>query len=220
MKFDPAKHHRRSIRLKEYDYAQAGVYFVTICTQQRLSLFGDVVAGELLLNAAGEMVQTEWLALPQRFPNIALEEFVVMPNHFHGVVAITSPIVNADTNPTVGATLVVAPNVVPDDSNHEYHGAGTRPAPTAPTDAATPKTATTAATLGGIIGAFKSITTHEYIHGVKQFGWPAFPGKLWQRNYYEHVVRDEQDLARIRAYILNNSARWWEDHDHPQNWKK
>ena len=88
MKYDPQKHHRRSIRLKGYDYSQGGAYYVTIVAQNRACLFGEVVDGEMQLNEAGKMLQAEWEALPQRFPNIELDEFIVMPNHFHGVVVV------------------------------------------------------------------------------------------------------------------------------------
>jgi putative transposase len=99
-KYNPNKHHRKSIRLKGHDYSQAGLYFITICVQDRACLFGKVVNGEMKLNDAGVMVKNEWLKLPQRFPNIQLHEFVVMPNHFHAIMEI------------VGATLVVAPTTI------------------------------------------------------------------------------------------------------------
>ena len=180
MCYDPERHHRRSIRLKEYDYTQPGAYFVTICTQNRLFLFGDVVEGRMLLNDAGLMVQTVWEGLPRRFPNVQLDAYVVMPNHFHAIVIIV------DVHPPVGAPLVGA-----------QKGAGTRPAPT----------------LGYIVGAFKSMTTNEYIRGVRQFRWTPFPGRLWQRNYYEHIIRNEGELNRIRGYIVNNPPRWHLDRE-------
>jgi len=91
MPYDPTRHHRRSIRLKGYDYSQAGAYFVTICTQDRACLFGKVVNGEMRLNDAGRMVLAEWNMLPERFPHVVLDAFVVMPNHVHGIVVITNP---------------------------------------------------------------------------------------------------------------------------------
>jgi hypothetical protein len=92
VKYDPAKHHRRSIRLKEYDYTQAGAYFVTVCTQGQACLFGEVVDGEMRVNYAGRMVIAEWEMLPKRFPNVVLDAFVVMPNHVHGILVITDAI--------------------------------------------------------------------------------------------------------------------------------
>ena len=169
MNFGPEKHHRHSIRLKQYDYSQAGAYFVTIDVQNRGHLFGEIVNGEMVLNDAGKMIEEQWQALKERFPLIDLDVYQVMPDHFHGIIVI------------VGATLVVA------------------------LDVGKPST------LGDIIGAFKSITTHKYIKGVEDHGWQRFSKRLWQRNYYEHVVRDETDLERIRKYIQSNPLNW--NHD-------
>ena len=93
MQYDHDRHHRRSIRLEGYDYAQPGAYFVTICTQGRTCMFGDVAEGEMVLNDAGCMVQRWWSELPQKFPLVKTDEHVVMPNHFHGIIVI----VGADT---------------------------------------------------------------------------------------------------------------------------
>lgn len=215
MTYNPERHHRRSIRLKGYDYTQPGAYFVTIVAQDRACLFGEIVDGEMRLNDAGRMLWAEWQALPQRFPTIALDAFVVMPNHVHGIIIIT----NADN---VGAGLVPAP-LVPAPIVPAPPGATTRVAPTdkdAPTDTHAPTNdptndtthATTHdPTIGDIVGAFKSITTVMYTRGVKQSGWPAFRGRLWQRNYYERIVRDDVALRRIRAYIHANPSRWERD---------
>src|SRR6185436_270531 len=99
MKFDPQKHHRRSIRLKDYDYSHAGAYYVTINTQNRECLFGEIVTHEMILNMAGNMIEAQWLALLQRFTDIELDIYQVMPNHFHGVLVIIEP---------VGETFVAA----------------------------------------------------------------------------------------------------------------
>ncbi|HLO31098.1 MAG TPA: hypothetical protein VK249_18260 [Anaerolineales bacterium] len=208
MKFDPRKYHRHSIRLKDYDYSQAGAYYVTIDVQNCECLFGDIVNDEMILNEAGRMIDEQWNALPERFPNIELDVYQVMPTHLHGIIVI------------VGATLVVAPfhvvtpsSVVAFDmeikNTHENGsdtgpGAGTRPAPT-------PNP-----TLGDIVGAFKSITTNEYIKGVDDHNWPRFYKRLWQRNYYEHVIRNEADLCRIRGYIQSNPSNWDKDEDNPK----
>ena len=188
--FDPQRHHRRSIRLPGYDYSQAGAYFVTICAQDRECLVGDVVDGEIRLNDAGRMMHVEWNELTTRFPGMELDESVVMPNHIHAIVIL------------VGAPLVGAQANTCDAGQR----AGTRPAPTSIT-----------ATLGDIVGAFKSITTDRYIAGVKQHGWPPFNRRVWQRNYYEHVVRDDDELDRIRKYIAANPARWDHDRENPAN---
>jgi putative transposase len=190
-------HNRRSIRLKGYDYSLAGGYFITIVTQLRKCLFGKITTGEMSLNPAGKMIHDEWIALQARFPNIETNVFQVMPNHFHGILILHDPEpVGATVEATVGATLVVAHDVIARDTP----GAGTRPAPT-PVHSPAP-------TVGAIVGAFKSITTHQYIQGVKGLAWPAFSKRLWQRNYYEHIIRDQADYERIAGYIMDNPLNW------------
>lgn len=171
MKYDPKKHHRRSIRLKGYDYSQAGAYFVTIDVQNGECLFGEIVNGEMILNEAGKMIDEQWNALRERFPNADLDVYQIMPDHFHGIIVI------------LGMPVMALPDV---------EEAALRKLPT----------------LGDMIGAFKSITTHEYILGVGNKNWPRFSKRLWQRNYYEHIIRDEKDLDRIRNYIQANPANW------------
>ncbi len=203
MKYNPKIHHRRSIRLKGYDYSQAGLYFITICCQDRECLFGHITNGEMILNDAGKMVETEWLKLPERFPNIALHEFVVMPNHFHAILEI------------VGATLAVAPNATAPKNNIVEINDKTKiemengqPRDTGQPQGIAP---TERKTVGDMIGAFKSIVTVNYIRGVKTMGWKPFNGKLWQRNYFEHIIRNEQSYQTISAYIVNNPVNWTED---------
>jgi putative transposase len=169
MKDDSKMYHRRSIRLKEYDYTQNAAYFITICVQNKDCLLGEIVDDNSMnLNTAGKMIATQWRELQKRFQYIQLDEHVVMPNHFHGIIFI----VNDDVN------------------NNAW--APTRGAPT----------------IGNIIGAFKSITTHKYITGVKNNNWQSFDKKLWQRNYYEHIIRNEISLEKIREYIVNNPYNW------------
>jgi len=165
-------YHRHSIRLKGFDYSRSGAYFVTVCTQDRACVFGDVVAGNIRRNAAGRMIDKWWLELNRGFSNVKTDEYAIMPNHFHGIVFIT------------------------DASN------GGRGAPAC-------------APLSRIVQWFKTMTTNEYIRGVKTAGWPAFSGRLWQRNYYEHVVRTDASLNRIREYIRNNPAKWESDRENP-----
>jgi REP element-mobilizing transposase RayT len=152
-------------------------------------LFGEIADGEMILNDAGKMVENEWGNLKNRFPNIELHEFIVMPNHFHGILQI------------VGATLVVAQNnnmVVQNDDGATNNRATTRVAPT--------RVAPTA--VGDIVGAFQSIVTVNYIRAVKNFGWQSFDKKLWQRNYWEHIIRNEKSYTNIVNYIINNPAKW------------
>jgi len=176
--------------LKGYDYSLAGAYFVTISTQDRGCVFGDVVAGVMRLNEAGQMVSTEWDALLGRFPCVDLDAFVVMPNHIHGIIVFA-------TRVSVGAPLVGAQGIAPNRAIDNR--ATTRVAPT----------------LGDVVGAFKSRVTVESTRGVKTKGWPTFRRRLWQRNFYEHIIRNEASLNRIRQYILDNPARWAFDRDNP-----
>lgn len=203
MTYNPQFHHRRSIRLKGYDYSRAGLYFITICCNRRgnpLWLpFGNIANGKMILNDAGKMVENEWLALPGRFKNIELHEYIVMPNHFHAILEI------------VWATLVVAQNNVVAQNGNDENDRG-QPQGIAPTiTAITNATAVNGKTVGDMVGAFQSIVTVNYIRGVKTLGWQPFNGKLWQRNYWEHIIRDEQSYQRISDYIINNPAKWSDD---------
>lgn len=180
--FDPYKHHRRSIRLKGYDYSQPGTYFVTICTRKRMCLFGDISNGEMVLNPAGKMVEKWWLELENKFPTVKPDACITMPNHFHGIIVI------------VGADLRVCPNY--SDVKTGAH---------------------TGAPLPKILQWFKTMTTNEYLHGVKHQDWLPFTGKLWQRDYYEHIVRNDRELHAIREYIQNNSKNWTSDPEYPKS---
>jgi putative transposase len=187
--YDPNKHHRRSIRLKGYDYSQSGFYFLTLCVEDRLHLFGRITDGAMQLNDAGQMVEKVWLDLMQRFTNIELHEFVVMPNHFHSILEITGDVTYIPIGhplSQVGNTAIVPP--VPDANPH-----------------LSPKT------VGDIVGAFKSIATVQYIYAVKRRHWRPFNGKLFQRDYWEHIIRDERAFYRISNYIENNPKKWDND---------
>jgi len=181
---------RLSIRLKGYDYAQAGAYFVTICTQGRACLLGDVANEEVRLSDAGKMVQEAWQALLGRLSGTELDAFVIMPNHVHGIIVI----------PGRGES-----RIRPDDSRQPDSG-----------DHKDRPYGTTAGSLGRVIQAFKSTTTHQYVLGVRQRGWPPFRGRLWQRNYYERVIRNDRELDKIREYITTNPLKWALDRENPQ----
>ena len=183
---DPDRRGRRSLRLGGYDYGAWGPYFVSIVVDRRLPLFGEVVDEEMRLTDAGEMAQIVWAALPRRFPAVRLDALVVMPNHIHEIIVI-------DHSDTVNTTERAATRVVPTG------------APDADRRTA----------LGDVVGAYKSLTTVEYTRGVADYGWPRFRGRLWQPNYYEHIIRDDRSLERIRAYILDNPARWTTDPENP-----
>jgi REP element-mobilizing transposase RayT len=211
MSYNPEIHKRKSIRLKGYDYSQEGLYFITLCCQNRECLFGQIHNGSMILNDAGKMIENEWLNLENRFPNIELHEFIVMPNHFHGILKIVgaalvaaqstqSTLVAAQSTP-VRAALVDAQSTLAVAQNEmETQTIEGQPQGIAPTK-----------TIGDMMGAFKSITTVEYIRGVKNLGWKPFDGKIWQRNYYEHIIRNEQSYQNISNYIINNPAKWQDD---------
>ncbi|MBN1873621.1 MAG: hypothetical protein JXA33_05280 [Anaerolineae bacterium] len=219
MQYDPQKHHRRSIRLKGYDYALPGSYFVTICAQHFACLFGQVVDGVMILNDAGRMVERVWADIPERFPAVRSDIHVIMPNHFHAIITITAPS-SGDTRrgDPCGRPLVIAPDGgdTPDWADTP-DGTGTRPAPTMPDRVDTPDRADTPVepVLGEVVGAFKSITTGEYIVGVRTKGWPLFDKRIWQRNYWEHIVCNEREYQRIYDYIENNPACWKKDQLRP-----
>ena len=175
MRNAPEKHHRRSIRLKGYDYSQPGAYFVTICVYNRACLFGDVAEGEMRLNAFGEIVHQEWLRTADIRPNVELDAFVVMPNHIHGII-----ILHDDGR----GTLQRAP------TKTERFG---KPTPNS---------------IPTIVRLFKSATTKRVNEMRRTPGVP-----VWQRNYYEHIIRDDESMNRIREYIAQNPLRWHLDRE-------
>ena len=177
MTHDPEIHRRRSIRLGGYDYSSAGAYFVSIVVQRRLCLFGEVVDGEMRLNGAGEMDRRVWEGMAERFPYVEMDEFVVMPNHVHGVVFLRQ--------------MAQA------------------------TDASTGETARDVPKLGDVVREFKSLTTVAYGKGVRGLGWERFEKRLWQRNYYERVMRNGSELRAVREYIVNNPRNWELDRENP-----
>jgi len=178
MMYNPDDHHRRSIRLKEYDYSQAGAYFVTICVQGRKCLFGNIVAGQMQLNDAGRICISTWNDLPQHYRNVVLDEYIVMPNHFHGIVVLNEAPGFIDP---IGAGFIDAV------------GAGFKPA-------------LARHGLSEIVRAFKTFSARKINAQNKTYGV-----KLWQRNYYEHVIRDDNDYQRAAEYIINNPVKWEED---------
>jgi REP element-mobilizing transposase RayT len=183
---------RNSIRRAGYDYSRTGAYFVTICVQDQLHLLGAIENGAMICNDAGAMVRKAWQSIPQKFPTTALDEFVVMPNHIHLLLWLDANVVGA------------APRGRPQDD-----GQARGPAPTEMRPVMKPA-------LPDVMEWFKSLTTANYRHGVYDHNWTPYPGKLWQRSYFDHIVRTEEALAQIRIYIRENPARWNIDRYHPQ----
>jgi len=207
MKYEHDKHHLRSIRLKGYDYSQSGAYFLTICTQNRESLSGDVVDGEMRLNDAGHMVWDAWHKIPEHFPHAGIDEFIVMPNHFHGIIMLSGrgdpcdrPVLCVDNDHLSGEHIQGDHKNRPYNMRNTGHPQGTLPG-----------------SVGRIVQAFKSLSTHEYIRGIRGNGWPSFNGRLWQRNFYEHIIRSEEEINRVRRYIIDNPPKWAEDENNPGN---
>lgn len=285
MSYDPDKHHRKSIQRKHYDYSQAGFYFVTVVTQHRQHVFGEVQNGVMIKNAAGEMVENIWYDLPERFPQVELDAFVVMPNHIHGIIVINNHQTMTTQNDNVGVglvpTLTRTANQPPlDETQHTNDktaltpnapvGAGLVPAPApathqppldktkrmndesgfasndtvrAPTRGAPTRTNIGTSSianekdtrndtktmltpnenantvkrppLGDVVGIFKSLTTHAYVMGIREHDWPPFDKRLWQRNFYERILRTDDALSKARAYIHANPHNWEKDANNP-----
>lgn len=173
--------HRRSLRLKLFDYSQAGAYFVTICTKNRQCLFGKIQHGTVQLNPFGRVASAQWQQLPYRFPHLELGEWVIMPNHIHGIL--------------VNAGRGEASSISKSD---DLERLSREASPLRPNG-------TTPGSVGAIIQIYKSITSRKISAQIENL-----KGSIWQRNYYEHVIRNERDLQAISDYILTN----------PQNWKK
>jgi REP element-mobilizing transposase RayT len=197
VKFDSKIHHRRSIRLQGYDYSQVGAYFVTIVTWRREFLLGEIMNGEMRLSRYGEIIQKWWEEIPVHFSNVETGAFVIMPNHVHGIIFIldgrgTVPVPKDD-----GENPVLQNNKMPG----VIQGGETPPLQVP--------------TLGQIIAYFKYQSTKE-MNGVENAGTVT---KFWQRNYYEHVIRNEQDLQNKTDYIEANPLLWDEDGENPVNVK-
>lgn len=198
MKYNSNIHHRRSVRLKEYDYSKLGGYFVTVVTYNKEYLFGNIINGNVILNDPGQMIQEIWNDLPKYYHEVEIDSFIIMPNHVHGVIFLT----DNKCEKNVGAGPRACPKSI---DNRDLRKKG-QPQGVAPT-----------LSLPDIVHRFKTMTTKQYCDGVAQNGWTPFSGKLWQRNYYEHVIRNEKELSLIREYIVNNPLKWELDKNNLEN---
>ena len=189
MKYNPQIHHRKSIRLKGYDYSQAGLYFITICCQDRECRFGKIENDKMILNNWGKIADECWLEIPKHFPNVILHEYIVMPNHVHGIIEL----VNDD-------------NVVGVENFHplQHHNESQRNE----FQKMIPRS------IGSIVKGFKIGVTkwfrinEDVSLGDGNFQPQQSQRKLWQRNYYEHIIRNEQSYQTISDYIINNPVKW------------
>ncbi|MFM8294443.1 MAG: transposase [Microcystaceae cyanobacterium] len=201
MKYNPEYHHRRSIRLQGYDYSQTGIYFVTICAYQRQCLFGEIRNGKMSLNQIGKIVAQEWLKSAEIRQEIELDEWIIMPNHLHGIVVIDKKDDNFGVNYDRGANY-------DKDVNYDKGANYNKGASLAPLQRDKRKSKS----LSSFIGGFKSSVTKR-IKSICDHSNPV----IWQRNYYEIIVRDENQLNQIRQYTINNPQKWDEDPEKPDN---
>lgn len=183
--YNPNKHHRRSIRLQGYDYSQAGLYFITICCEDRICRFGHVKNGTMVLNEYGQIAYDEWMKTPEIRPNVKLHEFVVMPNHIHGIIQLLD----------IGRGELHSPDDNKLHSPDDNRGVCKTPL-RGPSQ-----------TIGAIVRGYKSSVTKQ-INLLRVFDTPI---KLWQRNYHDHIIRNEQSYHRISEYIKNNPVKWNDD---------
>jgi len=188
MRHHPDRHHRRSIRLKGRDYTQPGAYFVTICTRERECLFGEIVDGVMRLNEAGHAAQQCWMDIPDHFPQVVLDEAIIMPNHIHGIIMTHRR----------GEASAIPPHVSQEQPRSNASPLQKRPNGTQPRS------------LSAIVQNFKSMSSRRMKAARGMLRAP-----VWQRNYYEHVVRNDEELKSIREYILRNPARWDGDENNP-----
>jgi REP element-mobilizing transposase RayT len=155
MKYNPDLHHRRSLRLKGFDYSSSGAYFITICTHDRECILGDIINGEMQLNQFGKIARLHWQQLSQRYRNLEIDESIVMPNHLHGILILLGS--SSDRRKSISE----------------------------------------------IIRGFKTFSARQINSIRHQYGVP-----VWQRNYYERIIRNEEELNNVRQYILNNPQNW------------
>ena len=198
MDYHSRRQSRQSLRLKGYDYTKPGAYFITLVTQDRRHLFGCIEAGIMHLNDAGHMIQQIWDEIPQYYAGVTVDTFVIMPNHIHGIIVLTGQ------NPTENLPPAPAadPRVCPVGLRQTRGSAATV------SSGMTVSSGNAGISLSTVVQRYKSLTTRRYIEGVNELEWPAFRKRLWQRNYYERIIRNEIALERIRRYIEENPAQW------------
>jgi len=181
---------RKSNRLKNYDYSQDGYYFVTICTQNREHFFGEIRNAEMQLNEYGKIAKKCWLEIPNHFPNILLDEFIIMPNHVHGILIIENNLIENTNN--VG--------------NKNF--------------CSLPWQTKFSKSLSSVIRGFKiGVTKYYREKTVRNNNHCSLSKKIWQKSFYDHIIRNEESLFQIREYIQNNSLKWEleQDRNHVSN---
>ncbi|MDM9381338.1 hypothetical protein QUB80_11555 [Chlorogloeopsis sp. ULAP01] len=205
MKYNPEKHHRRSIRLQGYNYSQAGAYFITICTSQRECLFGEIVDEQMKLNNLGKVAQWYWRILPKYHPRLLLDDFVFMPNHLHGILILTDDSEHEEGEDFANCDRIVGAGLT-ENLSVLSKILSAKPAPTGNS------TIKRHHGIPEIIRGFKTFSARR-INQIR-----CTPGiSVWQRNYYEQIIHNEIALNTIRQYIANNPSSWEIDQLHPQN---
>ena len=214
--YNPKLHHRKSIRLKEYDYTQSGFYFITISCHNKVNRFGEVIVSNnntarMMLNQYGQIAQNEWLHTANIRPNIKLLEFVIMPNHMHGIIYVTRRgELNSSSNelnsPSNNEGVCKTPLRISLQNNNEGVCKTNQQLSLQNNNEGVCKTPlrSPSQTIGAIIRGYKSAVT-------KKMALLGFKEPLWQRNFYEHIIRDESSYLYISNYIINNPAKWKED---------
>ena len=179
------KSRRKTIRIKGYDYSQAGAYFITICANKGEFFFGEISKSDVVLTDIGIVAQKYWAANIHHFKNVKLDQFVIMPNHIHGIIILRDQSLQISKKPAVGVQYIEPLR------KHRYQHI-------------IPKS------IGSIIRSYKSAVTrwcnvnrHEYFR--------------WQRNFYEHIIRSDKELERVREYIFNNPLKWQIDRENPDS---
>ncbi|MCA9408484.1 MAG: transposase [Candidatus Omnitrophica bacterium] len=165
---------RKSIRLKNYDYRQEGAYYITVCTFEKIEIFGHIMDGKMVLNDIGKIVYDEWKNTEKLRPNVLLDAFIVMPNHIHGIIIMN---------------WSMSDDTIKNDVPNKFRSPSQ--------------------TIGSIVRGFKSVSTKRiniYRNSPSRY--------VWQRNFHDHIIRNEKDFNRIREYINNNPKQWDYDQYH------
>jgi putative transposase len=195
MNYTQTKYNRRSIRLKEFDYSQSGSYFVTVCTRNRVCLFGGIEDENMVLNQVGRMIEEKWNRIPHHFNHVKLDAFQIMPNHIHGIIFINNECVGAKHSGLIDNKA--GRNQSGNASPLRERPHGTKPG-----------------SLSSIMQNFLSITTRK-INQIRN----TQGIKCWQRNFHDRIIRNDKELNAIREYIINNPLQWEEDTNNPKNLK-
>ncbi len=185
MKYNPDIHHRKSIRLKEYDYSKNGIYFITICTHNRENLFGEIIDGKMIINDAGKMVEKEILKTNEIRENIKIEEYIIMPNHIHFLIEIVEVLLLAHPNITKNNSINNKTDIEERICQQQTHTMQSN-------------------TIGSIVNHIKSKITKWYRQNTDIYC-------VWQRNYYENIIKNEEMYQKVSEYIKNNPQKWTDD---------